>query len=71
MDFWITLLYLLLGAVIGGGLTFFFTRKMFIQQMKDNPPINEKMIRAMYAQMGRKPSEKQVRQIMNSFNQYK
>ena len=31
-------------------------------------PINEKMIRAMLAQAGRKPSEKQVREIMRSMN---
>ena len=30
-------------------------------------PITEEQIRAMYAQMGRKPSEQQVRQIMNNF----
>jgi len=33
--------------------------------------MNEKMIREMMRQMGRTPSEKQVRQIMNSMNQYK
>ncbi|MEG1299928.1 MAG: YneF family protein, partial [Erysipelotrichaceae bacterium] len=33
-----------------------------------NPPINEKMIRAMFLQMGRKPSEAQIKQIMKSMN---
>ena len=37
-----------------------------------NPPINEKMIRAMYMEMGRKPSETQIRKIMASvMSQYK
>ena len=37
----------------------------------ENPPINENMIRALYMQMGRKPSEAQIRQIMNSVNKQK
>jgi uncharacterized protein YneF (UPF0154 family) len=40
---------------------------MFKKQMRENPPINEDQIRAMYAQMGRKPSEQQVKQIMSMF----
>ena len=39
--------------------------------MKKNPPINEKMIEAMFSSMGRKPSAKQVKQVMNSMNRYK
>ena len=38
------------------------------KEIKENPPINEKMIRAMFLQMGRKPSEAQIRQIMKSVN---
>ena len=44
---------------------------MFTNQLKNNPPINEKMIRAMFMQMGRKPSESQIKQVMNSMNRYK
>ncbi|QIK70909.1 YneF family protein [Erysipelothrix sp. HDW6C] len=62
-------LWVLLGAVIGGVAAFFFTKRMFEKQLKENPPINEKMIRAMYMQMGRKPSEAQIRQIMKSMGQ--
>lgn len=58
---------LLLGAVIG----FFVARKVFTRYLEKNPPINEKMIRVMMQQMGRTPSEKQVRQIMASMNQEK
>ena len=36
-----------------------------------NPPINEKMIEAMMSSMGRKPSQKQVRQVMQQMNRYK
>lgn len=56
---------LLVGAIIG----FFVSKKVFSNQLKKNPPINENMIREMMKQMGRTPSEKQVRQIMSSMNQ--
>lgn len=69
--FWQTLLSLIIGLIIGGGLGYYFTRKQFEKQLRENPPINEKMIRAMYMQMGRKPSEAQIRQIMATMNQYK
>ena len=70
-DFWMSLLSLVVGLLVGGGLGYFFTRKIFMKQLKDNPPINEKMIRAMFMQMGRKPSEAQIRQIMKSMEQNK
>ncbi len=60
------LLYFLLGAVVAAAVTFYFTRRFFIKQVEENPPINEKMIRAMFMQMGRKPSEAQIRQVMSS-----
>lgn len=52
-----SIMYLVIGLLIGGALGFFFTRRYFEKQIKENPPITEKQIRAMYAQMGRKPSE--------------
>lgn len=58
---------LLVGAVLG----FIISRKVFSRYLEKNPPVNEKMIRAMMQQMGRTPSEKQVRQIMASMNQNK
>ena len=58
---------LLIGAIVG----FFVARKVFNKYLEKNPPVNEKMIRAMMQQMGRTPSEKQVRQIMASMNQNK
>ena len=68
-NFWSSLLYLIGGGLIGAVITFFVTKKQFEKQLKENPPINEKMIRAMYSQMGRKPSEAQIRQIMKSMGQ--
>ena len=58
---------LLIGAVVG----FFVSRKVFQNYLEKHPPVNEKMIRAMMQQMGRTPSEKQVRQIMDSMQQNK
>ena len=41
------------------------------KQLEKNPPINEKMIRAMFMQMGRKPSEAQIKAVMKSMNQHR
>lgn len=60
---------LIVGLIVGAAIAFFVTKRMFEKQIKENPPINEKMIRAMYMQMGRKPSEAQIRQIMKSMGQ--
>lgn len=59
-------LWFILGVAVGGIAGFFITRYFFQKQLKENPPINEKMIRAMFLQMGRKPSEAQIRQIMKT-----
>lgn len=67
-DLGLSIGYTLIGLVIGGFLGFYFTRKKFEKELKENPPINEKMIRAMFLQMGRKPSEAQIKQIMKSVN---
>lgn len=62
------ILYIVLAVLGGGVIGFFVTRHIFKKQLQKNPPINEKMIRVMLTQMGRKPSEKQVREIMRSMN---
>jgi len=64
-----SLLYVLLGAVIGAVVGWYFTKKAIEKQLKENPPITEKQIRAMYGQMGRKPSEADIKKIMRSMNQ--
>ena len=61
---------LAIGALILGLVGGFFLARYFLKkQLQKNPPINEKMIRTMFAQMGRSPSEKQVREIMRNMNQ--
>lgn len=68
---WLHVVWFVIGALIGGVVAFFVSRHLFVKQIEKNPPINEKMIRAMFLSMGRKPSEAQIRQVMNSVNQYK
>ena len=48
MDFISSVLFTLVGLVIGGFLGFYFTKKKFEKELRENPPINEKMIRAMF-----------------------
>ncbi len=65
-------IFLLLGVLLAGGAAgFFISRYAFTKYLEKNPPVNEKMIRVMMQQMGRTPTEKQVRQIMASMNQQK
>ncbi len=64
--------FLVVGLIVGLVAGFFAARYYFKKELQKNPPINEKMIRAMYLQMGRKPSEAQIKKIMRDMNnQYK
>ena len=67
IEVWQFVLYIILALIVGVA-GFFGARALIKREMKKNPPINEKMIRAMFAQMGRKPSEAQIRSVMNSMN---
>lgn len=68
---WSAVLMIVGSLIAGGVLGFFGARYYFQRQMKKNPPINEKMIRAMFKSMGRNPSEKQVREVMRNVNNQK
>lgn len=65
VGFVFTLIGLLVAGLVIG---FFGARWFFKKQLQKNPPVNEKMIRVMFAQMGRTPSEKQIREIMRNMN---
>jgi hypothetical protein len=60
--FAIVIVALIIGLVGG----FFGARKLLKRELEKNPPINENMIRAMFMSMGRKPSEAQIKSVMNS-----
>ena len=65
-------IFTILGVLIAGAVVgFIVSRKVFKNYLKKNPPVNENMIRAMMSQMGRKPSEKQVKQVMKAMNDAK
>lgn len=57
----------LIGCLVAGLVAgFFIARALFKKTLKDNPPINRDMIKAMYRSMGRTPSEAQVNQTMKA-----
>ncbi|MEA4115383.1 YneF family protein [Mycoplasma sp. 744] len=58
-------------AIAGAMVAFVVAKKKFEKQIKENPPITEKMIRAMFLQMGRKASEKQIKDVMRSMTNAK
>ena len=62
------ILLILLGLVVGAIIGFFIARKVTKKYLKENPPINEKMIETLMSGMGRKPSQKQVREMMTKMN---
>ncbi len=66
-----TVLSILAALIVGLIAGFFLSQWYFKRYLKLNPPINENMVRAMMTQMGRKPSEKQVRQVMQSMQNAK
>ena len=68
--FLLDLLKILVGFIIGGITGFFIASNYMKKYMKQNPPINEQMIKAMMTQMGRTPSQKQVNQMMKSMSKY-
>ncbi|MEH7109940.1 MULTISPECIES: YneF family protein [Bacillaceae] len=64
-------MYILVGILAlaaGVALGFFIARKYMMSYLKKNPPINEQMLKTMMMQMGMKPSEKKIRQMMNAMN---
>ncbi len=60
----IVLIVVALVAGLAGG--FFLAKKYMMDYFKKNPPINEDTLRMLMMQMGQKPSEKKIRQMMAS-----
>lgn len=53
---------LLVGIVIG-----YFGARYYMQKyIRENPPITEEMMRTMMMQMGQKPSERKLHQMMQT-----
>ena len=62
------ILLVLFGLIVGAVLGFFLCKLYMQKYLKKNPPINEKMIETLMSGMGRKPSQKQVKQLMQQMN---
>jgi len=65
---WIWILIVIVALVGGLALGFFLARKYMMDYLEKNPPINEDMLRMMMMQMGQKPSQKKVNQMMSMMN---
>ncbi|WP_423189487.1 YneF family protein [Alkalibacterium sp. f15] len=52
----------LIGGLVGG---FFIARKYMMDYFEKNPPIDENMLRMMMMQMGQKPSERKINQMLS------
>ncbi len=65
---WIVLIAL--GSLAAGlALGFFIARRYMMSYLQKNPPINEQMLRTLMMQMGQKPSQKKITQMMRAMNQ--
>lgn len=58
----LVILALLIGLVGG----FFGARRYMENYLRNNPPISEEMLRTMMLQMGQKPSDKKLHQMMQT-----
>ena len=65
------ILLVLVGLIVGAVIGFLIARAYMMKYFKKNPPINEKMIETLMSGMGRKPSQKQVKQLMQQMNRMK
>ncbi|KEZ50192.1 MULTISPECIES: YneF family protein [Bacillaceae] len=68
MDLWVVILVGVLALLAGVALGFFIARQYMMSYLKKNPPINEQMLKMMMMQMGMKPSQKKINQMMKMMN---
>ena len=69
MATWIWILIVIVALAGGTALGFFLARKYMMDYLEKNPPINEDVLRMMMMQMGQKPSQKKINQMMRAMNQ--
>lgn len=68
MPWWVGLIIGIVALLVGAVIGIIVMRKVFTTQMEKNPPITREMVRAMYMQMGRKPSESDINRVMATMN---
>ena len=64
------ILYVLGGLILGIIIGFLIAKKIMTKQLKENPPINEEMIKTLMRGMGRTPNQKQVNQLMKQMSKF-
>ena len=64
------ILMVVIGLIVGVVIGFFGARIFMKKYLKKNPPINEEMIKGLMMQMGRKPNQKQINQMMKNMQKY-
>ena len=69
-NIWMDILYLVIGLIVGVLAGFFISKKLVSKQLKENPPVNEEMIKTLMSGMGRNPSQKQVNQLMKQMQKF-
>lgn len=69
-NIWMDILYLVIGLIVGVLAGFFISKKLVSKQLKENPPVNEEMIKTLMRAMGRNPSQKQVNQLMKQMQKF-
>ena len=69
-NIWMDILYLVIGLIVGLVAGFLISKKLVSKQLKENPPINEEMIKTLMKGMGRNPSQKQVNQLMKQMQKF-
>ena len=62
----LTIALVILGILVGALIGFFGARRYMENYLRNNPPISEDMLRTMMLQMGQKPSDRKLHQMMQS-----
>ncbi|KIL45025.1 YneF family protein [Jeotgalibacillus soli] len=65
---WLAYVLIAVALLAGIAIGFFIARKYMMNYLKKNPPINEQMLRMMMMQMGMKPSQKKINQMMSAMS---
>ena len=66
MSMGLAITFIILALLVGAVAGFFGARAYMKKYFKDNQPVNTDMMRAMMVQMGQKPSEKKLHQMMSA-----
>ena len=68
MPIWLGILLIVIAFGGGAVLGTFLARRQLEDYLEKNPPLNEDVIRTMMSQMGQKPSEAKVQQVVRQIN---